>query len=115
VFVRDRADRGTEPVDDEEGGPSGHHFSCDFLVDNTVASFRFTVRDTDYRFVLDRSFTKKPDGKFTVLDGRWTRYDPATPGFETMSELLLAVDEVQRAANIRTLASPYDAYMPRRR
>ncbi len=109
MFVRDRGDRGVEPA--EAHGPRGHHFSCDFLLNNTLASFRFTCREDDYLWVLDRNFSKTSDGRFTILGPGATYYDPATPGFATMTDLLLAVDEVQRAANIRLASSSYVAYM----
>jgi hypothetical protein len=102
VFVRDRSDK-DKTIPCERNGPTGHHFSCDIVVGaaSKVVSFRFTCRDTDYKFVMDKSYPLEADGKMRMLDGRLcfdpaiTPYNAATaPTFPTIGDLLRNIKEV---------------------
>lgn len=95
VFVRDRGDKGEAPI--ESGGPSGHHYSCDFKgTDGGLHSFRFTQRTEDGMFVLDEDHEhqRDVDGKIRITAGPGLRYKPGCLAYKSMMELLLTVSEV---------------------
>ena len=76
MFIRDADYRGEAAI--EEGGPRGHHFTCDFVTPTQIYSFRFTMEESLGQFVLDRNFPVNANGKITVLKPGHTPYNPAT-------------------------------------
>jgi hypothetical protein len=65
----------------------GHHFSCDYVSDSGIQSFRFTCRASDYRWVLDRNIGPV-DGVIDLM-GTAVLYNTLTvPAFPTISSLL---------------------------
>ena len=108
MFVRDRTDRGPAPV--EVNGPTGLHYTCDFLeVDSdevtgvrTLKSFRFTQRSEDGLWVYDRdrSAQLKPDGLIHFAHGAPGDYNATGLAFNSMVELLLSSSDVQKASGL---------------
>jgi hypothetical protein len=98
VFVRDRGDKGTTPI--EVGGPEGHHYSADFRTpDGKLHSFRFTQRLEDSRFVFDRDHRGQFEGKVIhITKGASKPYDRDGLSYDTMMQLLLTVHEVCEAS-----------------
>ena len=101
VFVRDRGDRGSAPV--EPGGPTGHHYSCDFKTpDDKLHSFRFTQRLSDGMFVFDANHQHQADpyGKYRITVGTSRPYTPDCPVYGSLMDLLTSVFEVCEASGI---------------
>ena len=113
MFVRDRSDKPIgEPC--ERNGPLGHHFSCDLVVGPTskLVSFRFTCREEDYKYVMDKTYPLDAHGRQRLLDSHFnfdpaiTPYTPAVPAFESLPELLMSIKEVNDIATTGAVLPP---------
>jgi hypothetical protein len=81
-----------------------------------VVSFRFTCRNTDNKFVMNRTFPREADGKIRLLDSKLkfdaaiTPYDEATaPAYDTIVELFRNIKEVN---DIVAAREAYVRYAP---
>lgn len=104
VFVRDMGFKGPGAL--YPGGPVGHHYSCDFLYKPTgdVHSFRFTQRDADGKFVMDRDHFHQLDsfGYIHIMGSLPSKpFNPSTaPVHISMFDLLMSVTEVCEASGM---------------
>ena len=94
VFIRDCAQKGTDSID---GGPCGRHFTCDLVTPGHIYSFRFTVDETDYMYVLDFNYPMNANGKITVLKPGKTPYNPATGIARRVTQTLAVCTEANAA------------------